>query len=426
MDEQSKTNFSKEIKQSKELPRFRYQLGLPEQKMLLCFFGQLKQHEDSFEPAEIPVGDVITYCGFEAANGYRLVHNSAKALSKDILEYYNGKEYTFVPWFAFIKYKNGVIRYQLNSAIKTELLQLHEQGKLYVKVDPLLLPNFKSNYGLRMYLILKGEVYERKPKAEVLFSLDEMVYMLSLSPAYDPKHNSNASANQKNKIIVPSIEEINTYTDINVEYEPIKQSRKVIGWRFHIENKENFVIQPKLQQPEQQETQWYKDPEVMQEENKLVKNGLHRASLIELRKYQTNKEDFLTAAEAALTDLPVAQKRENIDNPGGFLFNAIKEYDPEQQRLFKESEAEEEYKKKQIIETIEKATEWEDIIKLSSEQTTLPYYAFVLRKGAKIKKELLRNYQEKYEKKAKEANWASNERYDIEVEIAAYSIIMKE
>ena len=427
MDEQNKTNFTKEIKQSKELPRFRYQLGLPEQKMLLCFFGQLKQNADSFEPAEIPIGDVIAYCGFEAANGYRLVHNCAKALSKDILEYYNGKEYTFVPWFAYIKYKNGLIRYQLNPAIKTELLQLHEQGKLYVKVDPLLLPNFKSNYGLRMYLILKGEVYERKPEADVSFSLEEMVYMLSLSAAYDPKLNNNASANQKNKIIEPSKEEINKFTDITIEFEPIKQSRKVIGWHFHIETKENFNIPPKpLQQPAQQEIPWYKDADVISEENKLIKNGLHRASLTELRKYQSNKEDFITAAEIALTNLPAARQHKTIDNPGGFLYETIKNYDPEETKLIKESEAEEEYKKVMIIEKKKKATSWEDIIGLSNKQSTPKYFAFVLRKGAEIKKDLLADYKEKYEKEAREADWRSNEKYDIEVEIATYNLIMKE
>ena len=425
--EENKTNFSSEIKQSKELPRFRYQLGLPEQKMLLCFFGQLKQTDDSFEPAEIPIGDVIEYCGFAVNNGYQLVRNCAKSLSQDILEYYNGKNYTYIPWFSYIKYNNGIIRYQLNPAIKTELLQLHEQGKLYVKVDPLLLPKFKTNYGLRIYLILKGEKYSRKN--EVLFSLDEMVYMLSLSAAYDPKHNNNASANQKNKIIIPSIEEINAVTDIDVDYEPVKQSRKVIGWRFYITPKADFAIQPiqpkQIENEKQTESPWYKDPEVVEEENKLVKNGLHRAALSELRKFQNSKEDFIIAAEAALTDLPIAQMRENIENPGGFLFKTIQNYDPEQQKLFKESETEKELKKKNILDVIANATTWEEIMELSIKQTTHEYYAYVIRKGAELKRDLLETYQDKYEKEAKAADWRSTDKYDIELEIAAHSIYSK-
>ncbi len=419
MEERNKTDFNKEIKQSKELPRFRYQMGLPEQKMLLCFFGQLRQSDDKFVPAAIPIGDIITYCGFEAANGYRLVKQCARALSKDVLEYYNGKDFDYVPWFSFIKYRNGIVHYQLNQAIKTELLQLHEQGKLYVKVDPLLLPNFKTNYGLRIYLILKGELTSHK--TEALFSMDELVYMLSLSQAYDPKHNTNAAANQKIKVIVPSIEEINKYTEIDVSFEPEKEGRKVIGWRFFIKPKESFILQPKQLPPATQpeETAWYKDNDVIKTVKKLTDNGLDSAALTKLYTYQNSKEDFLEAAEAGLVSLGTKKQHETVDNPGGFLYEAIKGYNPE--RLFQESRNEEEHKKQLLSERIATATKWQDILIIASEQTSPEYYEYVLRNGANQKPELLSRYQSWYDDEAQKAG--SNEKYDIDIEVARYRVL---
>ena len=142
--EEKKTEFKKDIKQSKQLPRFRYSLGVSEHKMLLAFFGQLKQYDDAFVPEKISLEDIVKYCGFDDSNSYRIVKKCAKNLTRQSLEYYNGKDYSFISWFSYITYKDGTIYYQLNNAIKSELLQLYENEKLYVTVNPALLPHFTS------------------------------------------------------------------------------------------------------------------------------------------------------------------------------------------------------------------------------------------------------------------------------------------
>ena len=223
-------DYKNKIKQSRELPKTRYHLELTEQKVILCFFGQLKQNEDAFSPQEIFVDDIAKYCGFEEANIYRTIKRATKTLSKAVIEYRDRKDYSYVPWFRYISYKNGYVSYQLNDAIKTELLKLYENNKIYISIDPCLIPKFTSNYGLRLYLILKGDIASHK--TNVSYSIAEICFMLSLPNAYDPEKTDNASANQRKNIIEPSIKEINEVSDINVEYEPIKRTRRVIGWKF--------------------------------------------------------------------------------------------------------------------------------------------------------------------------------------------------
>lgn len=231
MKEKKTTEFEKSIKQSKELPKLRYKLDLAEHKLLLCFLGQIKQSQKAFVPTEIPIEDAIKYCGFNDANPYRTVKLASRALSKEIVEYNNGKEFSYIPWFKYIRYKNGVISYQLNDAIASELLQLYEHKKIYIQIDPRLIPAFHNNYALRLYLILKSDIASHKMSPS--YSLEEIYYMMTLSSAYDPK-TKFAVANQKSKIIQPAVEEINEVSDIHVEYEPVKFAKKITGWKFNI------------------------------------------------------------------------------------------------------------------------------------------------------------------------------------------------
>ena len=274
--------FDQDIKQSKELPRFRYKLDLPEQKMLLCFFGQLKQDQDVFNPEFIPADDIIKYCGFEGTNPHQIIRTTAKRLSEKSIEYINGKEFIYVPWFRYIHYKNGIVSYQLNDAIKTELLQLYQNKKIYINIDPGILPKFRNNYALRLYLVFKGDVATHK--MDIKYSLDEICYMLTLSHAYNPNENENAAANQKIKIIEPAIEEINSVSEMKISYEPVKFARKVIGWQFNIETTEEQKPTEALPETEYEQKETYGLPEDILEK---IHNAPSWPRIIELAKSQS-------------------------------------------------------------------------------------------------------------------------------------------
>ena len=304
--EEKKTNFSKEIKQSRELPRFRYKLGINEQKLLLCLIGQLKQSAETFEKSEIPVEDVTKYCGFDDANNRRLIRQTTMELAKSGLEYYNNDEnFGFVSWFSYIIRKNGKIFYQFNNAIKSELLQLYDNNKIYISIDPLLLPKFRSTFGLRFYLILKGVLASHRN--EISYSVEELCSLLMLSSAYNPKDTINASGNQRVKVIEPSVKEINSVSNITVSYEAIKESRKIIGWKFNIKQKEPVASLPapssQAPMPQPDETPWYMDERVEDAAKELVKHGLDRATLPKFFKKFDSVEDFIKAQVVALDTL---------------------------------------------------------------------------------------------------------------------------
>ena len=411
--EEKKTEFKKDIKQSKQLPRFRYSLGVSEHKMLLAFFGQLKQYDDAFVPEKISLEDIVKYCGFDDSNSYRIVKKCAKNLTRQSLEYYNGKDYSFISWFSYITYKDGTIYYQLNNAIKSELLQLYENEKLYVTVNPALLPHFKTNYGLRFYLILKGDLTSHRN--EIAYSLEEICYMLALSETYNPKNNTAcAASNQRAKIIDPAIKEINEISNIHIDYEAIKEGRKTIGWKFYLNYKimektdENTEI-PLLQSQTEQKLNpaWYQeqDYELQETINNLKRNNVDRIGLSSILNIYENKESFIKAAKAALTELQKAQQRTSISNPGGFLVKTIK--------VFRETEQadEKEQMKEKASSLMRDVKNWEEVLLIVKSADYKLFAEVVYRWAIIAKKDLLNQFKAEFRKR-------NGYEYDEEYEFA--------
>lgn len=412
--EEKNTNFDKQIKQSRELPKFRYKLGLSEHKILLCFFGQLRQNNRTFEPEQIPLDDITRYCGFTEANPYRIVRESARTLSKEALEYYNGKDYSYVPWFRYIRYKNGTIYYQLNDAIKSELLQLYENNRLYISMDPKILPKFRNNYALRLYLILKGDLVAHK--TTTAYSLEEICYMLALSTTYSPKNNNkNAVANQKSKIIEPAVEEINAVSDLHTEYEPVKENKKTVGWRFKITGWTE--TKPEKTETTQQiaSRPWYDDADVENAVKEIIARGVDKPAVPSIIKKFDSKEDFLIAKASIMSKLAekIAESK-TPDNMGGWIYSAFERYDPTIGHLFDKIENniifENTYNlPPALIDQVRNAKRWKDIISLAKEQEK-EIAINLIQYAKENQSDLLTDYKNSCTKYAKN--------YDLELQLA--------
>lgn len=85
---------------------------------------------------------------------------------------------------------------------------------------------FKSNYSTRLYELLIQKIDIKNTKT---IELDEMRRLFNLSKSYDRYNNI------KNKILLPAVKDINTYSDINIYHKEIKSGRKVTALEFHIE-----------------------------------------------------------------------------------------------------------------------------------------------------------------------------------------------
>lgn len=376
---------NKKAKQSKNLTRFSYKLGLNEHKMLTCFFAKLQKNDKFFQEEEITSSELASICGFDKNNAYNIIKDSAKKLSQSTLNSYSGEDYKLIPWFASIVHEKGIIRYQLNSKLEPELLQLYENKKIYVSIDLSLLPKFKSIYALRLYLILKGDLVSYKLHAR--YTLEEICNKLMLSNAYNPKGNISAAGSQKAKIIEPAINEINEISDIYITFEPVKSLRKILGWEFTIKRKSLEETSLGL---------WYKnDDEVNETIKELIEYGVDKPALLPLLEKFKEKEDFIVAKLDALNELRLANNKTEIENKAGWLYEAIKNSNPNIRQIFAKM-AKTFNLSTEIAERINKAHTWSDIIQIVKETDDKDIATGILYYAEKRHKNMLKQYKRRY------------------------------
>ena len=238
--------------------------------------------------------------------------------------------------------------------------------------------------------------------------------MLKLPKAYDPERKTNASANQHLKIINPAVEEINKVSDINVQYEPIKRSRKIVGWKFTLSTKVKTLTnetqaQSQIQgNPAQvkaipQNTKWYtqKDADVDSAIADLISHGVDKNSIIPLLNNFETKEDFLIAKASGMHNFSEAKKgKTHIDNDGKWIYRAIERYNAGMHTLFDEIEAKPAFSNShlsnELYNKIETATDWSDIIRLAKSQIDINTAVYILTTARNIKANLLTAYQRRY------------------------------
>ncbi|WP_187888428.1 replication initiation protein [Helicobacter pylori] len=151
-------------------------------------------------------------------------------------------EFTGMPLFKILKYKEGeaTIKYQLNEYLKPYLIGLKEKFLSYrfQKILPI-----NSGYAIRIYQMLLSERKQNKTKIEMpLLYLQDVLCV--------PK-SMYIFGSFKQKILDPSLEEINRHTELVVMVDPKKlikekkekgkpgNGKKIIGITFEFDYKDS-------------------------------------------------------------------------------------------------------------------------------------------------------------------------------------------
>ena len=112
--------------------------------------------------------------------------------------------------------------------MKPFLLQLKSN---FTKYELYWTLNFKSKYTIRLYELIKSIHFNETEEFRKDYTLDELRRLLDAE-------NYKLFADFKRRVLVPSIEEINHYSDKNIEFMPIKSGRSVSRIRLIISSKD--------------------------------------------------------------------------------------------------------------------------------------------------------------------------------------------
>lgn len=232
MTESEKKNqrYSLVVKSNELIRKSRFALSLTEQRIILYLISKIKPGDTELLEYELNIKDFCEVCGIDYINNLSQLKATIKALiDKSVwITLPDGAE-TLVRWIEkpYLYRDSGIIKIRLDKDMMPYLIQLKANFTQYELIAILAL---KSKFSIRLYELFKSYEYLGHYKV----SLADLRKIMMLEKEY-PKTNDF-----KRYVIDKALQEINTYTDIEVTYSIVKAGRTIIGFDFLIEKPVNW------------------------------------------------------------------------------------------------------------------------------------------------------------------------------------------
>ena len=223
------------VKANELIQKSRFTLTLQQQKVVLYLISQITPYDDDFKLYEFSINEFCKVCGIDETNGKNYL--DLKQAVKDIADKslwitLDDKRETLLRWIEkpYINYNDGTITIKLDNDMKPYLLQLKQN---FTEYELLWTLKFRSKYSIRLYELIKSIHFHELETYTKEFSLDELKRMLD-AETYTTYQTF------KERVLKPAVNEINLYSDKEVEYKPIKTGKKVTKIRFIIASKDTL------------------------------------------------------------------------------------------------------------------------------------------------------------------------------------------
>ena len=320
---------------------------------MYCFIRHI-QWDDTIRRYTVSVQEIKEICGFSDSRLYNVIAQAAdKLLSRVVtIRSHEKNAWVKINWLSFIKYADGKLTFEFNPYLKDDLLDLQSRFTIF---DVQLPMRLTGAYTSRLYLLLK--------KMEHLNSSLHILMVDDLKEAFELSKSMSTVDKIRTRIIEPSLEQINKVTDISVTYEPIKDGKKIISFRFFIKPNKKYLKQLKARNANVPDNQ-VETVNTTATDTSNQSADEQAANIDELyalvEKYGIGKKlfensleeiDAESKADAVRYAIEVYEKDtksgKSIKNPATYIAGVIRNYDPtaksvEQQKRSSLSEEEQE------------------------------------------------------------------------------------
>lgn len=217
------------------IQKSRFSLTTQQQKVILYLISRISPQDKDFCEYEFDIQMFCQVCGIDWKNGknYIDLKKSIKEISdKSLWVTLESGEETLMRWIEkpYININSGKIRIRLDNDMRPYLLQLK---RCYTQYELLWTLHFKSKYTIRLYELIKSIHYHEIDAYEREYDLEELRKVLGAETYKTYQHI-------KDRVLKPSVNEINKYSDKEVSFYPKKRGRSVCGVRFNIRSKDSI------------------------------------------------------------------------------------------------------------------------------------------------------------------------------------------
>lgn len=217
------------------IQKSRYSLSLIEQKMLLLMISKITPYDEPGK--EYP----FTYTHFREVCNISKGGNTNKALraaleelkTKPLYVPLNEDEDVLTSWFndARINRKTGEIMISFSKYLTPYLYELQQQ-MYYTQFTLDKAAAMKSTYGIRLLEYITSIKTLRKKEAISLYQLRKILGCEEKYPLWK---------DFRVRVLEPAINDVNTYSDMYVEYEIArKQGKKVLDIKFNVRDTSGY------------------------------------------------------------------------------------------------------------------------------------------------------------------------------------------
>lgn len=209
------------------IQKSRYNLTVQEQKLVAYIVAQIKPSDDDLTDYNLDVKQYAKLCGISPEPMYTELKetlDNLKSKEKDIHIITGKGKGVHTNWVTEWYYNdiNGGLKVSVGKALKPYLIQLKQQftsyGLLYVL-------GFKSKYSIRLYELLKSF----QGLKQCGFTIDNLKNLLDVGTKYKPFKEF------KRNVIDVAVREINTSSDLQINYKTHKTGRFITDITFYIE-----------------------------------------------------------------------------------------------------------------------------------------------------------------------------------------------
>ncbi len=232
------------VTQSNDLVSARYALPLGEMRLLFTVMSKVQPGDTKMTVYRIPVAEFADFLGVAKGSAYEEMKKITHSIVTRYVEIKSPGRLVQTTWMAQAEYIDGtgVVDAQLSEAMIPFLLNLKKNFTQY-KLTMLL--SFKSQYTLRLYMLLKQKHDHNPHTKEYTFEFGELRKILGVSieaiPRRDKFDKPQAAVELyseyrdfKRWVLEVARKELAAKADIGFEYEEIRHNRRVASIIFRV------------------------------------------------------------------------------------------------------------------------------------------------------------------------------------------------
>ena len=175
---------------------------------------------------EASVGDLKRFFEIDYADAYPILRQAVINIGSKPIEWRDGNVQHFENWFTGFSYYGGTGRFvfRINRAAEPFFLTLKE---CFTRYRLAFTKHFRHAASVKLYINLK----QHKKMGHWNPALDDLKHRLGVGGKY------SRWSDLRERILQPSMSEINKHSDLSVGWKPTKSGRRATGVAFRIKNK---------------------------------------------------------------------------------------------------------------------------------------------------------------------------------------------